>query len=142
VVSGHHRKSDKCFPPCLTSQDEQQPTPPAPPHSCSFPSNEYYKGSGAVVQMESVEQAGTAIHSLNGITPPGGTTRLLVRFADSPAEKAAKAARRETLGAPRAGGGFFGLASTASATVTPLQEQVQRRLWELVSGCVCVFLCV
>ena len=62
-----------------------QPPPPAPcPCLCSFPSTELYKGSGALVQMQSLEQSAAAIQALNGSFPRGATQPLLVRFADSP----------------------------------------------------------
>ena len=50
----------------------------------SFPSTELYKGSGALVQMQGIEQAAVAIQTLNGSFPRGATQPLLVRFADSP----------------------------------------------------------
>ena len=54
------------------------------PCLCSFPSTELYKGSGALVQMQSLEQGAAAIQALNGSFPRGATQPLLVRFADSP----------------------------------------------------------
>ena len=48
-----------------------------------------------MVQYEGVEYSAAAIQTLNGCLLPGATQPLLVRFADSPAEKAAKAARKE-----------------------------------------------
>ena len=63
------------------------PPPPAClpfPCLCSFPSTELYKGSGALVQMQSLEQGAAAIQALNGSFPRGATQPLLVRFADSP----------------------------------------------------------
>lgn len=62
-----------------------------------FPSTELYKGSGALVQMQSVDQAAASIQTLNGSFPRGASQPLLVRYADSPAEKAAKQARKERL---------------------------------------------
>lgn len=61
--------------------------PPSPfpsPALCSFPSTELYKGSGALVQLQSMEQAAAAIQALNGSFPRGATQPLLVRYADSP----------------------------------------------------------
>ena len=84
------------------------------PHhlTCSFPSTEYYRGSGALVQFEEVDSSTTAIQALNGCLLPGATQPLLVRYADSPAEKAVNGADMGQLA---------------------LQEQIQQQLLELVS---------
>lgn len=64
------------------------PSLPFPsPVLCSFPSTELYKGSGALVQLQSMEQAAAAIQALNGSFPRGATQPLLVRYADSPGVK-------------------------------------------------------
>jgi hypothetical protein len=55
-----------------------------PTPTCRFPSTELYKGSGALVQMQSVDQAAAAIQALNGSFPRGAAQPLLVRYADSP----------------------------------------------------------
>ena len=98
------------------------------PHhlTCSFPSTEYYRGSGALVQFEEVDSSTTAIQALNGCLLPGATQPLLVRYADSPAEKAAKAARKERLAQRNAVNG-------ADMGQLALQEQIQQQLLELVS---------
>jgi hypothetical protein len=92
----------------------------------SFPSTEYYQGSGALVQMENIEQSGAAIQALNGCVLPGASQPLIVRYADSPAEKAAKVARKEKF----VGRERTGLAPGQSAA--QLQEQLQLKLLELV----------
>jgi hypothetical protein len=91
---------------------------------CSFPSTEFYRGSGALVQYELVEASTAAIQALNGCLLPGSTQPLLVRYADSPAEKAAKAARKERL-VTRGG--------ALNAGQLALQDQIQQHLLELVS---------
>ncbi len=48
------------------------------------------KGAGALVRMASVDAATAAINGINGRTPQGSTLPLLVRYADSPEEKARK----------------------------------------------------
>jgi hypothetical protein len=62
-----------------------------------FPSTEAYKGTGALVQLESVNKAALAIGTLNNCLPPSSSQPMLARFADSPSEKAAKAARKERM---------------------------------------------
>jgi hypothetical protein len=97
---------------------------------CSFPSTEFYRGSGALVQYELVEASTAAIQALNGCLLPGATQPLLVRYADSPAEKAAKAQRKERL--VTRGGALNSLGVGQLA----LQEQIQQHLLELVSNMV------
>lgn len=63
--------------------------------SCSFPSTQQYRGTGALLKFSLVEESKRAIQVLNGAMLPGCVQPLLVRFADSPAEKAAKASRKE-----------------------------------------------
>ena len=79
-----------------------------PPSRCSrrFPSTELYKGCGALVQLDSASSAGLAIQYTNNLLLPGCSQPLLVRYADSPAEKAAKAARKERLQVRGGGGGL------------------------------------
>lgn len=61
----------------------------ASPPLCRFPSTELYKGSGALVQMQSVDQAAASIQTLNGSFPRGASQPLLVRYADSPGARPA-----------------------------------------------------
>jgi hypothetical protein len=72
-----------------------------------------------------MENSTTAIQALNGCLLPGATQPLLVRYADSPAEKAAKAARKERL-SQRNGVG-------PAVESLALQEQIQKQILELVS---------
>ena len=53
----------------------------------NFPCFDRYKGSSAIVQMGSLEDASRAIASLNGLKPPGSLCELVVRFAESKEEK-------------------------------------------------------
>lgn len=60
-----------------------------------FPCVDRYKGVSALVRMSSIEAAEQSIAMLNNINPPGGTNSLVVRFAESPTEKAARLKRKE-----------------------------------------------
>lgn len=58
------------------------------------------RGAGALVRMHDIASATNAILALNGHIPRGlngefNSTPLLVRYADSPEEKARKQARKE-----------------------------------------------
>jgi RNA recognition motif-containing protein len=88
-----------------------------------FPSTELYKGSGALVQLQSMEQAAAAIQTLNGSFPRGATQPLLVRYADSPAEKAAKQARKERLLHKQAAGMGL-LVGNSNLLAAQLQQQL------------------
>lgn len=65
------------------------------------------RGAGALVRMSTIDQAANAIAALNGLTPRGAVGEaltsqpLLVRYADSPEEKARKQARKEQLAQQR-----------------------------------------
>lgn len=93
--------------------------------ACSFPSTESYKGSGALIQYESSESSSAAIQALNGFILQGTTQPLLVRYADSPEEKAAKQARKERQQARAIG-------SAGSLNAMNIQEQLQQQILELV----------
>jgi len=60
-----------------------------------FPCLDQLRGASALVRMASIEASERAINALNNVTPPGGVQSLIVRFAESPAEKAARLTRRE-----------------------------------------------
>jgi RNA recognition motif-containing protein len=60
-----------------------------------FPCLDQFRGASALVRMASTEAAERAIQSLNNSSPPGCAQSLIVRFAESPAEKAARLSRRE-----------------------------------------------
>ena len=60
-----------------------------------FPCLDQFRGASALVRMASIEAADRAINSLNNTTPPGGMQPLIVRFAESSGEKAARLSRRE-----------------------------------------------
>lgn len=53
------------------------------------------KGGGALVRMGTADEAARAIDGLNNSYPPGAALPLLVRFADTPEEKARKMAKKE-----------------------------------------------
>ena len=66
-------------------------TPFGPVHECRvLHTGDGLKGAGALVRMATVEAATAAINGINGRTPQGSSLPLLVRFADSPEEKARK----------------------------------------------------
>ena len=62
-----------------------------------------FRGAGALVRMNNIEAASHAIATLNGHTPRGVSGEsltsmpLVVRYADTPEEKARKQARKEQL---------------------------------------------
>lgn len=60
-----------------------------------FASTASYKGTGALLRYSCVEDAKGAIVGMNDVQLPGCFQPLLVRFADSPAEKAAKMTRKD-----------------------------------------------
>ena len=60
-----------------------------------FPCLDQFRGASGLVRMGSIEMADRAIQMLNGAIPPGGTQTLIVRFAESPTEKAARLSRKE-----------------------------------------------
>lgn len=60
-----------------------------------FPCLDQFRGASALVRMASTEASDRAIAVLNNSTPPGAVQSLIVRFAESPAEKAARLSRRE-----------------------------------------------
>jgi RNA recognition motif-containing protein len=62
-----------------------------------FASTASYKGTGALLRFGCVEHAKMAINTMHDQTLDGSAQPLLVRFADSPAEKAAKMTRKDLL---------------------------------------------
>ncbi|PSC71712.1 voltage-gated ion channel superfamily isoform A [Micractinium conductrix] len=60
-----------------------------------FPCLDQFRGASALVRMASLEASERAITALNNSTPPGAVQSLIVRFAESAAEKAARLSRRE-----------------------------------------------
>ena len=58
------------------------------------------KGAGALVRMSSQEEAASAIQGLDGHFPLGSSLPLLLRYADTPEEKARKVAKRDRNGFP------------------------------------------
>jgi RNA recognition motif-containing protein len=60
-----------------------------------FPCLDQFRGGSALVKMISIEAAEAAINGLNGKLPPGSAQALIVRFAESTAEKAARMSRRD-----------------------------------------------
>ena len=68
--------------------------PPAP-QGHDLCTGDLIRGAGALVRLNSIEEAAHAIEALNNRPPvPGSALPLLVRFADSPEEKARKLAKR------------------------------------------------
>lgn len=60
-----------------------------------FRSTAQYKGTGVLLKYATIQQAKQAILGMNDATFPGCVQPLIVRFADSPAEKAAKMTRKD-----------------------------------------------
>jgi RNA recognition motif-containing protein len=60
-----------------------------------FPCLDQVRGGSALVRMATVEASERAIGSLGGLIPPGAIQPLVVRFAESATEKAARLMRRE-----------------------------------------------
>lgn len=117
-----------------TLQQARQCGPPAchgihPSHQpltlhtcCLLPPADQFRGASALVRMASVEAAERAITTLNNSTPPGAVQSLIVRFAESAAEKAARLSRREAKTLQRLGGGM-GLAANGMAAGSAAQLQ-------------------
>jgi RNA recognition motif-containing protein len=63
-----------------------------------FRSTAQYKGTGVLLKYSSIEQAKHAIMGMNEASFPGCVQPLIVRFADSPTEKAAKMTRKDMKG--------------------------------------------
>lgn len=76
--------------------------------------------------METIDQATSSIQGLHGCLLPGASQALIVRYADSPAEKAAKVARKEKFTTRDR------LTLANGQTAMQLQEQLQLKLLELV----------
>lgn len=60
-----------------------------------FPCLDQFRGASALVRMDCIDSAIRAISALNGIKPQGSLYALIVRFAESSAEKAARLSRKE-----------------------------------------------
>jgi len=87
-----------------------------------FPCLDQFRGGSALVKMISIEAAEGAINGLNGKLPPGSAQALIVRFAESTAEKAARMSRRDQQHNQRGGTSNNNLAAVAamlSARSTP-----------------------
>lgn len=52
------------------------------------------RGAGALVRMNSIQESRQAMEGLNGRIPQGGSEMLIVRYADTPEEKARRKAKR------------------------------------------------
>lgn len=60
-----------------------------------FPCLDHFRGGSALIRMASIEAADRAIAGLNGSMPTGAAQALIVRYAESATEKAARLNRRE-----------------------------------------------
>ncbi|KAK9866094.1 hypothetical protein WJX84_003794 [Apatococcus fuscideae] len=58
------------------------------------------RGAGALVRLASAEEAARAIEGLHNRLPLGAALPLLIRYADTPEEKARKMAKRDRNGVP------------------------------------------
>ena len=79
-----------------------------------LPAADQFRGASALVRMASLEAADRAINALNNNTPPGAVQSLIVRFAESATEKAARLTRREAKNLQRVGGSAAGGGSSGS----------------------------
>ncbi|KAI3430894.1 hypothetical protein D9Q98_009303 [Chlorella vulgaris] len=93
-----------------------------------FPCLDQFRGASALVRMASIEASDRAIAALNNSTPPGAVQSLIVRFAESAAEKAARLTRREAKGLQR-------MAAAGGATQPGMgADQLQQALSALSMG--------
>lgn len=85
--------------------------------------------------MASLEAAERAITALNNSTPPGAVQSLIVRFAESAAEKAARLHRREAKSLQRLGAANGALPGQLNGGVAALgADQLQQALSALSLG--------
>ncbi len=109
ISKRRHHVSGSCLKPCtcrnlpLSTQDGDLGSMFAPYGSVLekriLPLVDGAMGAGALVRMGSTEEATAAIGGLHNQTPMGATLPLLLRYADTPEEKARKAAKRDRSGA-------------------------------------------
>lgn len=99
-----------------------------------FPCLDQFRGASALVRMASLEAAERAITTLNNSTPPGAVQSLIVRFAESAAEKAARLSRREAKTLQRLGGGIGLAANGVGAAGSAAQLQQALSALSLGSG--------
>lgn len=99
-----------------------------------FPCLDQVRGASALVRMASVEAADRAIAALNNTTASGAMQSLVVRFAESAAEKAARLTRREAKSLQRlpSGGGLQLRPSGPAGALQP--DQLQQALSALGLG--------
>lgn len=88
-----------------------------------FPCLDPFRGASALVRMATIDSAGSAITALNNFTPPGAVQSLIVRFAESATEKAARVSRRERQQLLQHGNIQGALSSGTSGTLEQLQLQ-------------------
>jgi RNA recognition motif-containing protein len=60
-----------------------------------FPCLDQFRGSSALVKLDSVQSASAAIRNINGIKPEGWLHNIIVRYAESDKEKKERLARKE-----------------------------------------------
>jgi hypothetical protein len=97
-----------------------------------FPCLDQFRGASALVRMASVEAAERAIAALNNSTAPGAMQSLIVRFAESAAEKTARLTRREAKSLQRLTGGTGMRPGAPSGALQP--DQLQQALSALGLG--------
>lgn len=100
-----------------------------------FPCLDQFRGASALVRMASLEAAERAIAALNNSTPPGAVQSLIVRFAESAAEKAARLSRREAKSLQRLGAASSALPPQLNGGIAALgADQLQQALSALSLG--------
>lgn len=110
---------------CKRCAPAHSPAHPPRPH-LPLPADQF-RGASALVRMASVEAAERAITALNNTTPPGAVQTLIVRYAESAAEKAARLSRREKQTLQRTGTPT-GLSPVVSGLALPAEQQLHQTL--------------
>ena len=62
-----------------------------------FPCLDQFRGSSALVKMDSVSSARSAIQNIHGLKPKGWLHNIIVRFAESEREKKIRLAKKESM---------------------------------------------
>ena len=97
-----------------------------------FPCLDQFRGSSALVKMDSVSSARLAIQHLHGLKPRGWLHNIIVRFAESEAEKKVRLAKKESMTKFKAD--LSPLSSGEMGSLTPLSMSTAGNLSELHPG--------
>lgn len=83
-----------------------------------YPCLDAFRGSSALVKMDSIESASKAIDAIHGMKPDGSLHSLIVRFAESVAEKQARLARKDVQAVENSLAAVNMLAALSGSTVS------------------------